>query len=145
MRIVFSLESKILLDMIFNNSFCMSWWLYLFPILPSKWAICFHLSFRAAPFGHLMYIFGITTWYEAAFLWQYVCWCSSKHCGTFFPRTKSFGSVCILYIPLADQCSFLPLRSTIEADHRIKSMKENGYSCRSDKKVTSFFVNERVE
>ena len=57
----------------------------------------------------------------------------------FFPRTKSFSSVCILYIPLADQCSFLSLRSTIEADHRIKSMKENDYSRRSEKNLSPFF------
>ena len=45
-----------------------------------------------------------------------------------FSTTKSFGTVCILYIPFADQCSFLSLRSTIEAKHRIKSMTENDLS-----------------
>ena len=63
----------------------------------------------------------------------------------FFSRTKSFGSVCILYISFADQCFFLSLRSKTETKHRIKYMRVNDYNRRSEKKLISFFVNERVE
>ena len=130
LRIFSSFESKTWRDMIFNNSFCMSWWVYLFRIVPSKWAImllsfvpssiisCVKLSLFSFPCKAIPYLaryrkhlitsskyflsfsrtltrlllvisptslhFGITTWYEAALLWQCVCWCSSKHCGAFF-------------------------------------------------------------
>ena len=63
----------------------------------------------------------------------------------FFPRTKSFGSLCILYIPFADQFYFVSLFSTIEAKNRNKSMRENNYSSRQEKKFISFFLSECVE
>ena len=64
---------------------------------------------------------------------------------SFFPRTKSFGSVCIFSIPSAVQCFFLSLSSTKEAKHRIKSLRENDYGCKSEEKLISFLLNERVE
>ena len=90
--------------------------------------------------------FRITTRYEAALLWQYVCllmFCETSWC--FFSRTKPFGSVWIFYIPFSDQSSFLSLHNIIEPKHCIKSMRENEYSRRSEKKLISFFLNERVE
>ena len=63
----------------------------------------------------------------------------------FFPQTKSLGSVCILYIPFAVQCSFLSLLRTTEAKHHIKTMKGNDYSHSSEKKLILYFFNQHVE
>ena len=56
----------------------------------------------------------------------------------FLPGTKSFVSVCILYIPIVVQRSILSLCSTIKAKQRIKSMRENHYSRRSEKNMSRF-------